>query len=125
MPVLNDLSHWYGGDIGTSPTGDLAPVSAVVRSQQRVLRRLFTPPDAYLSHPDYGAGLGSFVGSLADIAAITAVITKQALLEPSVASTPAPQVTVTMLQPGILQVALQYTVAPDQIPTSLSFQVPE
>lgn len=125
MAVLNDISHWYGGDVGVSPAGGLATVSATVKSQQRVLRRLFTPKGSYLSHPDYGGSLGSFVGSLADIPAITAVIKAQMLLEASVASSPAPQVVITMPQTGVLQVAVDYTVAPDMIPTSLSFKVPE
>jgi hypothetical protein len=124
MNVLNDISHWYGGDLGTSPAGDLAAVSGSIKSQQRVLRRLFTPKGTYQSHPDYGGSLGGYVGALADIPAIQAAILTQMLLEASVAQNPPPTVVVTPITGG-LQVAVSYTALPDQVPVSLNFQVPE
>ena len=124
MAVLNDISHWYGADLGTSPAGDLAAVSGAIKSQQRVLRRLFTPKGSYQSHPEYGGSLGSYVGALADISAIQAAVTAQMLLESSVAQTPPPVVTVTPITLG-LQIAVQYTALPDQVPVSLNFQVSE
>ena len=124
MSALNDISHNYGGDLGTSPAGDLAAVSGATKSQQRVLRRLFTAKGSYQSHPEYGGSLGSYVGALADLSAIKAAVLTQMLLEASVARTPAPTVTVTPIAQGV-QVAVSYIALPDQVPVSLNFQVPE
>ena len=41
---MNDLAHFYGNDINTSPTGDLMPIDGTGKGQQRILRRLLTNP---------------------------------------------------------------------------------
>lgn len=122
MPSINDLSHYWGGDLGVSSGGDLAPASGTLRGQQRVLRRLLTNPGDYLFHPTYGAGLPARVGSTDSAAEITALIRGQLRLEEAVANTPAPVITVTPIPNG-LAAQIQYTDAPTGQPVTLNFNV--
>lgn len=125
MPNLTDLTelaHSWGGDLSLSGTGDLAATSLVEKSKQRVLRRLLTAPGEYLAHPDYGAGLPSYIGTLVDVAKIKALIRGQMRLEASVAHTPEPDVEVSAIPNGV-SVQIAYTVAPEKIPAVLSFSL--
>lgn len=119
---MNDLYHYFGGDLNASATGDLQPVDGTTRGQQRILRRLLTNPGDYIWHPDYGAGLPSYVGAVIDTAEIQALIRGQMLLEDSVASTPEPVVTVQEIAGG-MTVNIQYTDADSKTPQALSFNV--
>lgn len=98
---MRDLFHYVGSDLSISATGDLQPVSGPERGKQRVLRRLVTNPGDYQAHPDYGAGIGRFVGAVLDIPAIRALIMAQLQLESAIARTPRPEVSVTALQDGV------------------------
>jgi len=122
MADLLDIDQLLGSDINTTQSGDLATVSAVERSRQRILRRLFTNPGTYIFHPGYGAGLGREVGAVSNVAEVTALIRGQMLLEASVIRSPEPKVTVTPTAAG-LSVDIQYLVAPDKQPAALSFDV--
>jgi hypothetical protein len=127
--ALADISHLWGNDAVTSPTGDLGTVTDATRSQQRVIRRLLTnpldangPPD-YPLHPDYGAGLARYVGQAVDPAKLRALIRGQMLLEDSVAKNPQPQVTVMVINPTTISVYIRYTIAGSGAPATLSFNV--
>ena len=123
---LHDLSQYVGGDLSSSGTGDLQTASGTLRGQQRVLRRLLTNPGDYIFHPTYGAGLPKYVGQVADLAKIKALILGQVLLEDAVAKSPAPVITVAPIQNGAgggFSVSIQYTDAPSKQPVSLSFSV--
>jgi len=74
---MNDLYQFFGSDLNLSATGDLLGVSSATRTQQRILRRLLTNPGEYLWHPDYGAGLPQFVGSVIDVAKVRAIVRGQ------------------------------------------------
>ena len=50
--TLADLNHYIGGDLSASNTGDLSSAPGLLRSQQRILRRLLTNPGDYIFHPD-------------------------------------------------------------------------
>jgi hypothetical protein len=117
-----DVGHLFGGDLQLSPTGDLARVNLVERSKQRVMRRLLTNPGDYLFHTYYGAGLPGLIGSDIDEAETEALIKGQMLLEASVVQSPAPGVTVTVIENG-MAVNIAYLVAPDKTPAVLSFSV--
>lgn len=93
--LLNDIAHWVGTDIQTSPTGDLGLASGDLRTQQRIIRRLVTNPGDYIFNPTYGAGLPSKIGLVLDLAGLSVLIRSQIRLEDGVAQIPEPQVAVT------------------------------
>ena len=105
---MADIAHVWGRDLQLGPTGDLALVSADNEVQQRILHRLLTNAGDYIWQLDYGAGLPSQVGRVADGAYIGAVIRQQLLLEPTVAQSPEPVVTVTAAADGTVTATIQY-----------------
>ncbi|MDY7559975.1 phage tail protein [Pseudomonas sp. CCC3.2] len=119
---MNDLNHYVGGDLSLSPTGSLSTVSGIERGKQRILRRLITNPRDYLFHPEYGAGLGQYVGALTNIPQIISLIRGQILLEDCVAETPNPVISVSS-QNDTLSATISYTDAPSGEPVTLSFEV--
>ena len=123
--MINDINHFWGGDLSTGPTGDLATAAGTTRGQQRVLRRLLTNPGDYIFHPTYGAGLPGFVGQPIDPAKIVAVIRSQLMLEASVARLPAPVISVKQLptDPTAITVSIKYNDAASNQPVVLSFNV--
>ncbi|WP_200893987.1 hypothetical protein [Xanthomonas sp. MUS 060] len=123
---LSDLSHYVGGDLSPSGTGDLQAANGTLRGQQRVLRRLLTNPGDYLFHSDYGAGLPQYVGQPADIPKIRALIRGQILLEDAVAKSPAPDITVAPIQVsggGGFAVSIKYHDAASGQPVNLNFDM--
>lgn len=120
-----DLSQWYGNDIGLSNIGGAELVQGATETDQRLLRRLLTPPGAYIWHPTYGAGLGTWVGRVlgpADFDTMKALIVGQVLAEPSVAQNPAPVVTLVDHQ-SYLSCTVEYVYAPTSQLQTLSFNV--
>jgi hypothetical protein len=117
-----DLYHYWGEDLTVGPTGDLLPVDGTTLGQQRVLRRLLTPPSSYVWHPTYGAGLPSYIGTTASVPAIESLIRSQIALEAAVASTPAPVITVTPIPSGVF-VRIQYVDADTGTQVNLSFDL--
>jgi hypothetical protein len=69
-----DISHIPGNDLLVDATGDIATSDGSQLGQERVLRRLFTNPGAYIWHLQYGAGLARFLGRPMAAARIRAVI---------------------------------------------------
>lgn len=119
---MNDLYQYFGDDLNPSATGDLQPVVTTTRGQQRILRRLLTNPGDYIWHPEYGAGLPRYVGSVIDVSKMRALIRGQVLLEDSVAKTPEPVINVQAISGG-MTVTIQYNDADTNTPQSLSFNV--
>jgi hypothetical protein len=119
---MNDLNHYVGSDLSASITGDLQQIDGATKGQQRVLRRLLTNPGEYLFHLDYGAGLGQMIGTVTDVAKITALIRGQILLEDAVAKVPPPQISVTAIPNGVA-VNIQYTDSVTKSAQVLSFDV--
>lgn len=125
MPDLIDpdeVSHWWGGDLVLSATGDLGRVNLTERSKQRVLRRLLTNAGDYIDHVTYGAGIPADVGTILDMPKLRAKIRGQMLLEESVVQTPEPVVVLKQIRNGV-EVSIQYLVAPEKTPAALSFTV--
>jgi len=122
LTALDDVGHYWGGDVILGLTGDFSRASHADRSKQRVLRRLLTNPGDYIFHPAYGAGLPKLVGQAIDLPKTQALIRGQMLLEASVAKSPGPTIKARLI-PGGLSVAISYTVLPDRQPVSLSFSV--
>ena len=105
MADLSDVDHYYGGDIGTSPSGDIALVTKRQRTIQRIIRRVMTQKANSQGAPypwetDYGLGLGARIGEALDARGIAADFRSQMLLEATVAKTPAPVITVTEIPTG-------------------------
>jgi hypothetical protein len=119
---MKDLNHYVGDDFSLSPTGSLSPVEGLDRGKQRILRRLITNPGEYLFHPEYGAGLGRYVGALMNIPEIIALVRGQILLEDCVSKSPKPVISATPANDS-LSVNISYTDAPSGEPVTLSFEV--
>ncbi|GGY07055.1 phage tail protein [Paludibacterium paludis] len=119
---MKDLHHYVGSDLSISATGDLLPVTGPEKGRQRILRRLVTNPGDYRAHPEYGAGLGCFVGDNLDVPRIRAIVARQILLESAVARDPRPQVVVEPIQDGV-SVTVRYRDAPTGQMQSLAFNL--
>jgi hypothetical protein len=120
--ALIDVDHFWGDDLRVSPTGDLGQATRAVRSKERILRRLMTNLQDYLSHPTYGAGLPGRIGTLINIPEIVALIRGQMFLEDSVARSPEPTINAVEIVGGV-SVSVTYTIDPDRQPVALSFSV--
>lgn len=124
----NDLTHYWGGDVAASSTGDFATASGSNKTTQRILRRLMTNPAEgsipadYPAHPEYGAGLPRRVGQTVDIPKITALIRGQILLEEAVTRIPEPQISVQEIANGIA-CRISYTDSVTDTTQLLSFKV--
>jgi hypothetical protein len=118
--AIEDVGHWWGGDLAVTATGDLARVSLETRSRQRVLRRLMTAQGEYICHLDYGGGLPQRVGDARDDAEITGEILTQMAMEPSVAVQPEPTIAIRTILNGV-EVDLRYA-RDDGASAALTFQ---
>ena len=105
---MADLAHWYGNDLSASAAGDLLTVDEPIRSEQRLVRRLLTPPGSYIWHPTYGAGLGQYIGQPGSAKTMEAVIRAQLKLEAAVAASPTPQVSVVVNPSGVTVATIVY-----------------
>lgn len=120
---MADLALQLGGDLSVSPTGDLALAEGAALTQQRVLRRLLTNAGDYIWQPDYGAGLGMFVGQPGAPAAIVGVTRSQLLQEAAVAPSPPPVVTAQIADDGTVLTTLTYADAATAQVSAVSFSV--
>lgn len=105
---MADVAHSYGGDIQLAPNGDVLLAETTTLTQQRVLRRLLTNPGDYIWDVNYGAGVGGMVGQPVNAARIGAIIRQQMFLEPTVAKSPPPVVTVNERNNGFVGAAISY-----------------
>ena len=114
----------WAGDISPSATGDLLSVSGPALGTERILRRLLTNPGDYIWHPEYGAGLGRFVGEPIDAAAIQALVREQMRLEPAVAQDPEPVISIQFDRGGSLSVDIRYADADTAEARALTINLP-
>lgn len=121
---MADIFHWWGSDINVSPSGDLALVDGLQRSNQRILRRLLTNQNEWLWHPTYGAGVGGRVGQLRDVTAIQSAINTQIMQEACVGRSPLPVITVTAIDNGA-DVKIVYQDIQTGSQSTLSFNLSE
>lgn len=131
---MQDLSHFWSGDLSVAANGDLLVASNMVAGEQRVLRRLLTNPALvddsgttqasgdYVFHPGYGAGLPRLVGTPVNVPATTSLINAQLAQEQAVASLPAPEISLTTFQNGV-NAFIQYNDVATQKPVILDFDV--
>ena len=94
---MNDIFHEWGSDLVIGSGGDLALSTGSNMVNQRVCRRLLTNAGDYVWNLDYGGGLAQFVGTPVNPADIAAIVQTQLALESTVPTTPAPQVSTSVL----------------------------
>ncbi len=122
--ILYDLYLDWGGDL-VSSTHDINTVSGAKRSEQRVLRRLLTALNGYIWHPEYGAGLPSFIGQIVspdNFDQIKSLILSNMFLEASVSQTPPPVISMQSIGDGIF-IQISYTENPTQNPIVINFKL--
>jgi len=119
---MYDVQLDWGRDLTVSSTGDLALVSGVTWTNQRVIRRLLTSAGDYIWNLSYGGSLALFVGSTATPAYTEGVIRSQIALESSVSSDPAATIAVQSGSQGngMLIAQIGYTEATSDLPASLN-----
>jgi hypothetical protein len=105
---MPDLALQFGGDLSVGAGGDLLLADGAALTQQRVLFRLLTNPSDYIWQLSYGAGLGQFVGQPGAPGAIMGVTRVQMLLEPLVASAPAPSISADAGDDGRVTLSINY-----------------
>jgi hypothetical protein len=121
--MMNDATLVWGGDLAVGPTGDIALASGGTLGQQRVLRRLLTNEDDYVWNPEYGAGLGQFVGKVVNEREIVGMIKSQIFAESAVARQPDPAVAAETFPNGSVYLEINYVDALDGGTQSLTFTV--
>ena len=107
------LACVWGNDLAVGPSGDISVSSTEAEVQQRIVRRLLTNPGDYIWHLNYGAGLGSYVGSPYSPNLIEGTILSQLQNEALVAAAPSPTVNTSKSLAGVLSsatVTIQYQV---------------
>jgi phage baseplate assembly protein W len=120
---MSDVAHWFGSDLNISASGDLLSVGEPSRSEQRLIRRLLTPPGTYIWHPKYGAGLGQYIGRPSAAKVIEGVIRAQLKLESAVASSPTPTIAVTVNADGVTVASIEYWNSATNAPRLLTFPI--
>lgn len=120
---MPDLFHVFGSDLAVGATGGLAVAVEPDFTRQRILRRLLTNPGDYIWHPDYGAGLGRFVGQPEQPLRLAAIVRRQIALEAGVAQTPAPEISVAGQVDGSLFLSISYVDAATGLPQTLEHTV--
>jgi hypothetical protein len=117
-----DAFHEWAGDLAVGSSGDLALATTSQSTSQRIRRRLLTNPGEYLWNLDYGAGLALFVGTPAPSSRIEAIVRTQLVLEATVAATPAPQVSVRLVDAtnGCIVANITYADRASSVPVQLN-----
>lgn len=122
--ILTDLSAEWDGDLALDPSGDLLLADyGTGKVFQRLIRELFTNPDAYELHPDFGAGLGAWDGQTfgpSQAQALQSLVLMNALSDPDLEN---PEVSVSIVNPTLVSVSISYTDAVTGQPGQMSFGV--
>jgi hypothetical protein len=120
---MPDASLVWGGDLTTTPAGDIGMTDGAMLCQQRVLRRLLTNLRDYTWQPAYGGGLGQFVGSVASPRSIEGSIRSQMYREAGVSHQPEPKVTTATLPDGSVFVDIAYADVASATTQALTFSL--
>jgi phage baseplate assembly protein W len=123
--IIYDLYNDFSNDLLLSSQNDLQTCTGLIRSQQRVLRRLFTNPGDYIWHAEYGAGLPQYIGkplSVDNFEEIKSRILSNIFLEDSVSKIPEPVIALQTIQGGLF-CQITYTESSTQQSTVLSFNI--
>lgn len=118
--------HWFGEDTVFSASGDDLSTSGVEELNQRILRGLMTSPGEYVWHPEYGSGLGRFVGRALSPELRTEIIglvRGVVLAEPEVQKQPEPTITLNSDANGFASLQISYVYAPTAEPQTITFKL--
>jgi phage baseplate assembly protein W len=117
---MYDLNLPWGGDLSLSPQGGTELISGSALTQQRIIRRLLTNQGDYIWDPTYGGNLRQYVDEPFDVAAVTAHVQAQTVLESTVQSVLS---VVLTFQPslGIATCTINYTASTATGPQVLTF----
>jgi hypothetical protein len=124
---VQDINHWYSGDLLASEVEDLSVADSVLSTQQRIARRVLTnpqsidgPPD-YIWNPTYGCGAKRYIGATVNkLSELKRTIAGQLLLEPGVALFPAPEIQL-VTDATVLSITIKYVDASTGLPQTLPF----
>jgi hypothetical protein len=98
---MPDVENLWGNDLTLTPSGDLQLVDGDDLTRERLIRRLMTNVRGYIWHTTFGAGIPQRIGDVVDVNLIAGVVGAQVRKEATVASQPAPQITVTPILNGV------------------------
>ncbi len=105
---MQDAALMWSSDYIPGPTGDIGLLDGTLLGQQRVLRRLLTNPGDYLWQPDYGAGLGQFIGTPLDVLAVVSAIRREIFKEAAVSPLPEPLIEAVQASDGTVVIDIRY-----------------
>lgn len=120
------IQQFFGNDLSLTAQGTLAQSDSDEYAKESIIRRLLTNPGTYFWQPEYGAGVGRFIGenlSTANFDEIKNLIISQMLLEETVSKSQPPQVSLKALIGDFLQCDIIYYSAITNHQISISFQV--
>lgn len=118
---MSDLACEWGDDWLIDSTGDLWVIDGDDEVRQRLERRLFTPVQGYVWHPQYGAGLPQKIGDVYSVTQIKAICQAQLNLEATVAPQPPAQLSVSQQPGGLTVISIKYWDAKTGV--AVSFQI--
>lgn len=104
---MPDIANLWGSDLALTPSGDLALSDGDDLTRERLIRRLMTAVRGYIWHVTYGAGVPQRIGDTLDANVITGVVSAQVRKEATVATQPAPVITVMPILNGV-NVTIKY-----------------
>lgn len=107
---MTEVNLEWRSDFVLAANGDLATCDSDVETRQRLERRLFTPQQGYVWHPDYGAGLPQRIGSPYTKAQITGIVSSQVYMEAAVAPYPPAVISIDVSpnQADLVGINIQY-----------------
>ena len=122
---MTEVCLEWRSDFVLDGTGDLLVVDGDTEVRQRLERRLFTPQQGYVWHPDYGAGLPQRIGNTYTVAQIQAIVSSQVYQEASVAPYPPVQITTAASpnEPDNVGIGIQYWDAATGVAVSFTITV--
>ncbi len=121
---MYDISSSWEGDLDLSNTGDLLLIEPGQNyTLQRLLRTLFTNPGDLELHPNFGIGIGAWIGETfgpPEALALEGLVYVNLLGIPEIRN---PEVAVSISSPTLLTVLISYVNAVTGQPSKLSFGV--
>ena len=117
---MPDAQQLWGNDLTLTPSGDIALSDGDNLTRERLIRRLLTSVRGYIFHLTYGAGIPQRIGDTLDADLIMGVVAAQVRKEATVATRPAPVITVLPILNGV-NVSIKYQSAITGQQVALSF----